>query len=149
MRGRITSLGGRNEASTVRQVEHGVGYGLLLYALVRIFLVETVFGDHGVNVVLFAVIELGTAFPYGVALARTVRLLATGSFARAAGPGVVAAACFSAPYAYVLVAVGSDAPPVSLTAVWVVFAVALAAATIGAARSVQRYRRNSAVRADR
>ena len=76
------------------------------YTLVRFFIAWGAFADHGVNVWIFGLIDVGSAWPYGKAVAVVCRRVANGDWSRLPVPLVTAVAMFFAPYAYLWFAAG-------------------------------------------
>ncbi|MBT6444630.1 MAG: hypothetical protein HOK58_06535, partial [Acidimicrobiaceae bacterium] len=52
------------------------------YTLVRFFIAWGAFADHGVNVWIFGLIDVGSAWPYGKAVAVVCRRVANGDWSR-------------------------------------------------------------------
>ena len=72
----------------------------------RFFIAWGAFADHGVNVWIFGLIDVGSAWPYGKAVAVVCRRVANGDWSRLPVPLVTAVAMFFAPYAYLRFAAG-------------------------------------------
>lgn len=122
-----------------RTVERSVGVGVLAYSLIRVAVVTATFDDYGLNPRIFALIELATAYPYGVLLARTLRKLSAGAFRSSVLPGMGTLTLLVAPYAYVLAATKS-VPTMPAVGLYVVFAVAVGSLVVGLARTVKQAR---------
>jgi hypothetical protein len=75
----------------------GLGYGIL-----RVFVANATVKKYGVNIWAFAVVEIGSAFPYSLGTARVVASLVDKSYRSAAKWGSLAAVCFIAPEAFVV-----------------------------------------------
>lgn len=83
--------------------------GIFLFSAARALIAWPTLGRYGVDPVLFLVLDLVTAFPYGLGQAVTVKILRTdGRPVRDAVPwGVMVAVMFLAPYVYIVLASGS------------------------------------------
>jgi hypothetical protein len=83
--------------------------GVFAFSAARALIAWPTFGRYGVDPWVFLLLDLVTAVPYGLGQAITVKILRTPNRpARQAIPwGVVVAAAFLAPYAYIFAASGS------------------------------------------
>lgn len=83
--------------------------GILLFSAARALIAWPALSKYGVDPVVFLVLDLVTAFPYGIGQAVTVKLLRTeGRPVRDAVPwGVMVGVMFMAPYVYIVAASGS------------------------------------------
>jgi hypothetical protein len=137
MHSRLTSasrtLASDPEGLLSARLERAVGVAVLGYALIRIAFVGIALSDYGVSVRVFAVIELSTAYPYGVAMSRLASALASGQYVQARRPAFAALVLFVAPYAYVLLA-ARQAPPGIVGGVAAFAVVSSASAMVGVVR---------------
>jgi hypothetical protein len=76
----------------------GVSYGIL-----RVFVANATVKKYGVNIWAFAVVEIGSSFPYSLGTARVVTRLVDKSYRSAAKWGALAAVCFLAPEMFILI----------------------------------------------
>ena len=76
----------------------GVAYGL-----VRVFVANATVRKYGVNIWAFAVVEIGTSFPYSLGSARLVTSLVDKSYRAATRWGMLAAVCFVAPESFIII----------------------------------------------
>lgn len=83
--------------------------GIFLFSAARALIAWPTLGRYGVDPVAFLVLDVVTAFPYGVGQAVTVKILRSEDRGvRDALPwGVMVAAMFLAPYVYIVAASGS------------------------------------------
>lgn len=75
----------------------------LAYGLLRVFIANATVRKYGVNIWAFAVVELGTSFPYSLGTARLVTSLIDKSHRAATRWGMLAAVCFIAPETFIVV----------------------------------------------
>ena len=116
-----------------------LGLGVLAYSLFRVAVVTVTFDGYGLNPRTFALIELTTAYPYGVLLARMLRKLSAGAFRSSVLPGAGALVLLLAPYAYVLAAT-SRVPAMPAMGLYAVLTVALGSLVVGVVRTVRQSR---------
>jgi len=76
------------------------------YSLLRLVVAWGAFGEHGVNVWVFGIIDVGTAWPYAKSVALVCRRVANSQWNQLPMPLTIAIACFFAPYAYIWFAAG-------------------------------------------
>lgn len=95
--------GNRNYGKLIEQtwIWSTVGYTIL-----RIVIAWGAFGDDGVNIWVFGLIDLGTAWPYAKSIAIIVRRSAAAEWSRLPLPVAMAMSTFFAPYAYLWFAAG-------------------------------------------
>ena len=89
-----------------RIVEQTWIWSVVGYSLVRFFIAWGAFSDHGANPWIFGLIDVGTAWPYGKAVAVVCKRVARSEWSRLAQPLVAAVVMFFAPYAYLWFAAG-------------------------------------------
>jgi hypothetical protein len=77
-----------------------VGVG---YSIIRVFIANATVKKYGVNIWAFAVVEIGSAFPYSLGTARLVARLVDKSYRSAAKWGTLAAVCFIAPETFIVI----------------------------------------------
>ena len=99
------------------------------YTILRFVVAWGAFGDHGANVWIFGLLDVGTAWPYAKAIALVTKRSAAAEWRRVPLPALVALVSFFAPYAYLWFAAGSM--PDGLRAGLAIFVVVLAAAAVG------------------
>jgi hypothetical protein len=116
-------------------VAAGVGYGIA-----RVFLANATVRRYGVNIAAFAVIEIGSSFPYSLGTARLVGAIVDRKMTSAVRWGVVAALCFIAPEAFI-VATGHGMPRSVYYVIAAVVSVLGTLAVVGVVRKVRRSRR--------
>jgi hypothetical protein len=76
----------------------GVGYSIL-----RVFIANATVKKYGVNIWAFAVVEIGSSFPYSLGTARLVARLVDKSYRSATKWGMLAAVCFIAPETFIVI----------------------------------------------
>jgi hypothetical protein len=76
----------------------GVGY-----SIVRVFIANATVKKYGVNIWAFAVVEIGSSFPYSLGTARVVARLVDKSYRSATKWGMLAAVCFIAPETFIVI----------------------------------------------
>ena len=93
---------------------------IVLFALARLVVAKEALEDYGLNIWVFAFIDLITAVPYAIGVAKVVTCMIDRDFAASTRWALVAFGSFIAPYVYVAWA-GRDAsfPP----AVWIALGV--------------------------
>ena len=120
--------------------------GVVLFVLIRFALAYSALADESrLTVVIFGVLDMGTAVPYAVGTARLVTSLVDRDSQSAARWGAVASGSFLAPYLWIAWAGRSgEFPPIVyvVTAMFVVFLGANAVATVR--RRVREERRVAA-----
>ena len=88
-------------APSRRAIERSWVVGVLLFVTARFVLAYSVIAQEGrVAVIVFGILDLGTAVPYAIATARLVGSLVDRQVEAAARWGIVAAASFLAPYVW-------------------------------------------------
>lgn len=86
-------------APSRRAIERSWVIGVLLFVTARFVLAYSVIAEEGrVAVIVFGILDLGTAVPYALATARLVGSLVDRQVEAAARWGIVAAVSFLAPY---------------------------------------------------
>ena len=120
--------------------------GVVLFVLIRFALAYSALADESrLTVVIFGVLDMGTAVPYAVGTARLVTSLVDRDSQSAARWGAVASGSFLAPYLWIAWAGRSgEFPPIVyvVTAMFVVFLGANAVVTVS--RRVREERRVAA-----
>lgn len=116
------------QRSTSSVFEGGFAIGVVVWCIVRAIPVWDGLRAAGVNPWAFIVLDLVTAVPYALGLARVIRLAVQRDFRRLPGWGAFTTAMFVVPYGYVF-AVGDDIPTYVIVAL-VVF-LALGVASVG------------------
>jgi hypothetical protein len=108
--------------------------------LLRFFVAWGAFAEHGANVWVFGIIDVGTAWPYAKSVAQVCRRAAASQWSRLPLPFVVAIATFVAPYAYLWFAAGRM-PAGLRVGMSVCVSVLLVAAGVGALSKTRKLRR--------
>lgn len=109
------------------------------YTIARFLVAWGAFGDRGVNVVVFGLIDIGTAFPYAKATAVLTRRIADFEWSRLPGPLGLGVASFFAPYLYLWISAGEL--PAGLATGLIIFVLIVAGvAVLGVSRGVQQLR---------
>lgn len=110
------------------------------YSLVRFLIAWGAFSEHGVNAWIFGLIDVGTAWPYGKAVAVVCKRVAHGDWSQLPVPLVASIGMFFAPYAYLWFAAGEMPSGIRLSlAIWVsVLFVAASAGVILKSRKLRR-----------
>lgn len=96
--------------------------GVVAFTLLRLFVAQETLVQYGLNIWVFGVIDLVTAVPYAVGIARVVEAMVDRDAKGASGWLVVAGFSFVAPYGYVALA-GRDAS--FPTGVWIILVVVM------------------------
>jgi hypothetical protein len=113
----------------------GVSYGIF-----RVIIANATVKKYGVNIWAFAVIEIGSSFPYSLGTARLVGALVDRKRQQALKWGVVSLVCYAAPEAFILIT-GHNMPREVYIVIGVILAVLGAIAVIGIVRKVRKSRR--------
>ena len=113
------------------------------YTVLRFFIAWGAFSDHGVNVWIFGLLDVGTAWPYAKAVAAVCTRAADSEWKKLPLPLAVAISSFGAPYAYLWFAAG-EMPAGMRVAMIGCVTVLLAAATLGVLGRVRKIRREAA-----
>lgn len=109
------------------------------YTLLRFVIAWGAFGEHGANVWIFGLLDVGTAWPYAKAVAVICRRSAAFDWRGLPLPVAVALVSFFAPYAYLWLAAGEM--PSSLRAGLALFVVIVfGAAVLGVVSKVRKLR---------
>ncbi len=80
---------------------------VVLFTLARLLLARETLADYGLNIWVFGVIDLATAYPYALGTARVVGALVDRDLPAAGKWTAIAVASFFAPYLYIAAA-GAD-----------------------------------------
>jgi hypothetical protein len=116
----------------------------LAYGVFRVIIANATVRKYGVNIWAFAVIEIGSSFPYSLGTARLVGSLVDHDRPRAVRWGVVSLVCYAAPEAFILLT-GHDMPPEIYIVIGVILVVLGTIAAIGIVRKVKASRRAAPV----
>lgn len=117
----------KGRTSTI--VRRGWIASVLGYSALRFVVAWGALSRYGVDPLVFAVLDLATAYPYAHATAELVASAWSGRGDRAAAWALVALVMFVAPYGYVLAAGGAMPGSVRLTVVAVAVAMAAVVGT--------------------
>lgn len=109
------------------------------YSLLRFVIAWGAFSDHGANVWVFGLIDVGTAWPYAKSVAEVCKRAARSEWRALPLPLVVAVATFFAPYAYLWFAAGEMPGGVRIGMILCV-SVLLLAATAGVLGKTRKLR---------
>ncbi len=127
----------RGRSARRRRIERLWVAGALAYSVVRITIVQTFLARYGVNVWLYAAVDLGSTVPYAIGAARTVGAMVDGDRGAALRWGLLAAVAFVAPD--VTIVLTSDQMPWTI---YVVLALVVSAlGTVAVLRLRGEYRR--------
>ena len=120
-------------------VERAWIWSVVGYTVLRFVVAWGAFGDHGVNVWIFGLLDVGTAWPYAKAVATICRRSAAFEWRRLPFPIAVAIMSFFAPYADLWLAAGEM--PAGLRAGLALFVVVVSgAAVLGVVSKVRKLR---------
>ncbi len=81
-------------------------WSIVGYALLRFFIAWGAFSEHGANIWVFGLIDVGTAWPYAKSVAIVCKRSARSEWRELSLPLAVAVTTFFAPYAYLWFAAG-------------------------------------------
>ena len=87
--------------------------GVVAFTVARLVVAHETLEEYGLNIWIFGIIDLATAVPYAIGVAKVVEALIDRRPGTASGWAMVACVCFLAPYLYI-VWVGKDVsfPPI-------------------------------------
>jgi hypothetical protein len=129
----------RESRSRAALVEQAWIWSVVGYTVLRFVVAWGAFGEHGANVWIFGLLDVGTAWPYAKAVAVICRRSAAFEWRGLPLPIMVALASFFAPYAYLWLAAGEM--PDSLRAGLALFVTILfGAAVIGVVSKARKLR---------
>ncbi|KAG1648796.1 Bifunctional purine biosynthesis protein PurH [Nymphon striatum] len=114
-------------------------WSIVGYSVLRFVVAWGAFSEHGANIWIFGLIDVGTAWPYAKSVAVVARKAADGNYRALPLPLVVAVATFFAPYAYLWFAAGEMPDGVRFGMVLCV-SVLLLAATAGVLSKAKKLR---------
>ncbi len=89
-----------------RIVEQTWIWSIVGYSLLRFFIAWGAFSEHGANIWVFGLIDVGTAWPYAKSVSTVCKRAAGSQWRSLPVPLVVALGTFFAPYAYLWFAAG-------------------------------------------
>jgi nitrate/nitrite transporter NarK len=112
--------------------------GIVVFTLGRLIVAKGTLEEYGLNLWVFAVIDLVTAVPYALGVAKVVTSMIDRNYAGTTTWATVAAASFLAPYAYIAWA-GQDAsfPPAVYVALGVLIVIFGGNAVLSVRRKVR------------
>jgi hypothetical protein len=125
---------GRRKALERLWVVAGVGYGVF-----RVVVANATVKKYGVNIWAFAVVEIGSSFPYSLGTARVVGAIVDHKRQAAVRWGLVSLACFAAPEGFIL-ATGHDMPRSVYLVIGTILAVFGFVGVFGIVRKVRKSR---------
>jgi hypothetical protein len=125
---------GRRKALERLWVLVGVSYGVF-----RVFVANATVKKYGVNIWAFAVVEIGSSFPYSLGTARVVGAIVDRKRQAMLKWGLVSLACFAAPEVFILVT-GHNMPRSVYAVIGVILAVFGFVGVFGIVRKVRKSR---------
>ena len=125
-----------------RIIEQTWIWSMVGYSLLRFFVAWGAFSEHGANVWVFGLIDVGTAWPYGKSVAVVCKRAARSEWKRLPFPLVAAITTFFAPYAYLWFAAG-EMPGGVRVAMVICVSVLLVAASAGVLAKTRKLRREA------
>ena len=129
----------RNRA---RLIEQTWIWSVVGYSLLRFFVAWGAFAEHGANIWIFGLIDVGTAWPYGKAVAEVCKRVARSEWARLPMPLAATVGMFFAPYAYLWFAAGEMPNGMRLGMV-ICVSVLFTAASAGVIANIRKLRREA------
>jgi hypothetical protein len=129
---------GRRKALERLWVVAGVSYGVF-----RVFVANATVKKYGVNIWAFAVVEIGSSFPYSLGTARVVGAIVDRKRQTVVQWGLISLACFAAPEAFILIT-GHNMPRSVYVVIGVILAVFGFVAVFGIVRKVRKSRQTLA-----
>lgn len=135
----VAEPGGRNYA---RILEQTWIWSIVGYSLLRFFIAWGAFAEHGANIWVFSLIDVGTAWPYAKSVASVCKRAARSEWRGLPLPLVVAVTTFFAPYAYLWVSAG-EMPDGVRVAMVICVSVLLMAASVGVLTKTRKLRREA------
>jgi hypothetical protein len=117
-------------------------WSIVGYSVVRFVIAWGAFGDHGANVWVFGLIDVGTAWPYAKSVAVVCKRAANSQWTQLPLPLGVAVATFFAPYAYLWFSAG-EVPAGLRIGMAICVSVLLVAASAGAFAKTRKLRREA------
>lgn len=146
----MASVTARNEAvaggaqptrrNYARIIEQTWIWSMVGYSLLRFFIAWGAFSEHGANVWVFGLVDVGTAWPYGKSVAVVCKRAARSEWKRLPIPLVWAITTFFAPYAYLWFAAG-EMPNGMRVGMAICVTVLLIAASVGVLAKTRKLRR--------
>lgn len=112
------------------------------YSLLRFVVAWGAFSEHGANVWVFGLIDVGTAWPYGKGVALVCKRVANSEWKGLPLPLVAALGSFFAPYAYLWFAAG-EMPSGMRVGMAICVGVLFLAATAGVVAKTRKLRREA------
>jgi hypothetical protein len=129
---------GRRKALERLWVVAGVSHGVF-----RVFVANATVKKYGVNIWAFAVVEIGSSFPYSLGTARVVGAIVDRKRQTVVQWGLISLACFAAPEAFILIT-GHNMPRSVYVVIGVILAVFGFVAVFGIVRKVRKSRQTLA-----
>jgi len=117
-------------------------WSIVGYSVLRFVIAWGAFADHGANVWVFGLIDVGTAWPYAKSVAAVCKRAANSQWTQLPLPLGVAVATFFAPYAYLWFSAG-EMPPGLRVGMAVCASVLLLAAAGGVVAKTRKLRREA------
>jgi hypothetical protein len=115
----------------------GLGYGVF-----RVLVANATVKKYGVNIWAFAVVEIGSSFPYSLGTARVVGAIVDRNRQATVRWGLVALGSFAAPEIFIL-ATGHDMPRSVYLVIGIILAVFGFVGVFGIVRKVRKTRQTS------
>lgn len=119
-------------------------WSIVGYSTVRFLVAWGAFSEHGANIWLFGLLDVGTAWPYAKAVAEVCKRAAHSRWAQLPGPLVVALSLFFLPYAYLWFAAG-EMPSDLRVGMAICVSVLLLAATAGVLSKTRKIRQEESI----
>lgn len=129
--------------SYARLIEQTWIWSVVGYSVLRLFIAWGAFGDYGANVWIFALVDVGTAWPYAKSVAVVCKRAANAEWTKLPLAVAVAIVLFFAPYAYLWFAAG-EMPAGLRVGMAICVSVLLVAATTGIVVKTRKMRRAAA-----
>ena len=117
-------------------------WSIVGYSVLRFVIAWGAFGDHGANIWVFGLIDVGTAWPYAKSVAVVCKRAANSQWTQLPLPLGVAVATFFAPYAYLWFSAG-EMPAGLRIGMAICVSVLLVAASAGVLAKTRKLRREA------
>ena len=142
----IATAGSTKNRNYARIAEQTWIWSIVGYSVLRFVIAWGAFSDHGANVWVFGLIDVGTAWPYAKSVATVCKRAARSQWRGLPVPLVIALGTFFAPYAYLWFAAG-EMPGGVRVGMALCVGVLLVAATAGVLSKTRKLRAEAAAEA--
>lgn len=132
----------KKKRDTSRILEQTWIWSVVGYSVLRLVIAWGAFGDYGANIWIFALVDVGTAWPYAKSVAVVCKRAANAEWSKLPLAGAVAIVLFFAPYAYLWFAAG-EMPAGLRLGMTICVSVLLVAATAGIIAKTRKLRREA------